>query len=156
MALSGMLTIGEVAARGGVSVSALHFYERKGLISSTRTRGNQRRYRRTVLRKVAVIRAAQELGIPLAEVKAAFDDLPQSRAPTAADWAGIATRWRVMLDERIARSMLLRDHLAGCIGCGCLSLRDCPLANPGDLAAESGAGAAGLDPTRTPVDPSHG
>lgn len=141
-----MLSVGEVAERSGVAVSALHFYERKGLISSTRSGGNQRRYERAMLRRVAIIRVATELGIALADVKAAFDTLPRDRAPTASDWARIASGWRTMLDDRIARLALLRDRLAGCIGCGCLSVEDCPLANPEDMAAERGTGAVGLRP----------
>jgi MerR family transcriptional regulator, redox-sensitive transcriptional activator SoxR len=140
------LSVGQVAERSGVAVSALHFYERKGLISSMRSAGNQRRYERAVLRRVAIIRVATELGIPLAQVKAAFDSLPRDRTPTASDWARIASAWRAMLDERIARTVLLRDRLAGCIGCGCLSVTDCPLANPEDVAAERGTGAVGLRP----------
>lgn len=141
-----MLSPGEVARRGGVAVSALHFYEREGLISASRTEGNQRRYERAVLRRVAIIRVATELGIPLREVKTAFDALPSDRTPTARDWDRIATRWRAMLDERIARTVALRDRLAGCIGCGCLSVEQCPLANPRDIAAERGTGAVGLLP----------
>jgi MerR family transcriptional regulator, redox-sensitive transcriptional activator SoxR len=141
-----LLTVGQVAERSGVAVSALHFYERKRLISAARTDGNQRRIERAVLRKVAVIRAAQKLGIPLAEVKAVFHSLPNDRTPTVRDWADIAARWRAMLDERIERTMLLRDRLAGCIGCGCLSVEVCPLYNPDDIAAREGPGARHLEP----------
>lgn len=141
-----LLSVGQVAERSGVAVSALHFYERKGLISAMRSAGNQRRYERAVLRRVAIVRVATELGIPLSEVKAAFDSLPRDRVPTQSDWARIASGWRAMLDERIARTLLLRDRLAGCIGCGCLSVSDCPLANPEDVAAERGTGAIGLKP----------
>jgi MerR family transcriptional regulator, redox-sensitive transcriptional activator SoxR len=141
-----LLTVGQVAERSGVAVSALHFYERKRLISAARTDGNQRRFERAVLRKVAVIRAAQKLGIPLAEVKAVFDSLPNDRTPTVRDWANIAARWRAMLDERIERTVLLRDRLAGCIGCGCLSVEVCPLYNPDDIAAREGPGARNLEP----------
>ena len=95
---------------------------------------------------MAIIRVATELGIPLSVVKAAFDGLPRDRVPTASDWERIASSWRAMLDERIARTVLLRDRLAGCIGCGCLSVKDCPLANPGDIAATRGTGAIGLNP----------
>ena len=144
--VSGELTIGELAARSGVAPSALRFYETECLISSRRTAGNQRRYERAVLRRVAIIRVATELGIPLTQVKAAFDGLPRDRTPTASDWARIASAWRAMLDERIARTVLLRDRLAGCIGCGCLSVTDCPLANPEDVAADRGTGAVGLTP----------
>jgi MerR family redox-sensitive transcriptional activator SoxR len=140
------LSVGQVAERSGVAVSALHFYERKGLISSMRRTGNQRRYERAVLRRVAIIRVATELGIHLSEVKAALDRLTLDRTPNASDWARIASAWRTMLDERIARTVLLRDRLAGCIGCGCLSVTDCPLANPEDVAAERGTGPVGLMP----------
>lgn len=144
--IKAMLTPAEVARRGGVAVSALHFYERKGLISASRSDGNQRRYERAVLRRVAIIRVATELGIPLREVKAAFDTLPAERVPNARDWERIATRWRAMLEERIARTVALRDRLAGCIGCGCLSVEQCPLANPRDIAGSRGTGAVGLLP----------
>jgi MerR family redox-sensitive transcriptional activator SoxR len=140
------LSVGQVAERSGVRVSALHFYERRGLIAARRSAGNQRRYERPVLRRLAIIRAATELGIPLAEVKAAFDRLPRDRTPSATDWARIASGWRAVLDQRITRLALLRDRLAGCIGCGCLSVRDCPLVNPGDIAAQRGTGAVGLRP----------
>lgn len=141
-----MLSVGQVAQRSGVAVSALHFYERKGLIFAARSAGNQRRFERAVLRRVAIIRVATELGIPLSEVKAAFDSLPRDRIPTASDWECIARGWRAMLEERIARTTLLRDRLTGCIGCGCLSVKDCPLANPEDIAARRGSGAIGLEP----------
>jgi MerR family transcriptional regulator, redox-sensitive transcriptional activator SoxR len=151
--LPAMLSVGQIAARSGVAVSALHFYERKGLIAASRSAGNQRRYERAVLRRVAIIRIASELGIPLSEVKTAFDGLPRDRIPSAADWARIATSWRAMLDRRIARTTLLRDRLAGCIGCGCLSVEDCPLANPDDAAADCGTGAVGLEPSRVTSAP---
>src|SRR5438552_16167136 len=111
------LTVGEVAARSGVSVSALHFYERKGLVRSERTRGNQRRYARDVLRRVALIQVAGELGIPLAEVGAALAGLPNNRSPSRADWQRISMRWATQLDRRIALLRRLRERLAGCIGC---------------------------------------
>lgn len=140
------LGVGEVAARSGVAVSALHFYEKKGLIHSLRTAGNQRRYRRDVLRRIAVIKVAQRAGIPLAEIRQALDALPDGRTPTVADWARLSRRWRNDLDARIARLTRLRDSLEGCIGCGCLSLRACPLRNPGDVLAEEGPGPRLLDP----------
>lgn len=126
------LTVGEVAARSGVSVSALHFYERKQLITSSRTPGNQRRYRRDVLRRVALIRVAQRVGIPLAEIRAALDELPGGRTPTREDWNRLSARWQAELDERIRRLGQLRDAFADCIGCGCLSIDRCALANPCD------------------------
>ena len=140
------LTVGEVAARSGVAVSALHFYERKGLIGSSRTGGNQRRYGRDVLRRVAVIKVAQRAGVPLAEVRAALDGLPDGRTPTTADWSALSERWRAALDARIARLTRLRDQLDGCIGCGCLSISACPLRNPYDALGEEGPGARLLDP----------
>ena len=136
-----LLTVGEVAARAGVAVSALHFYEQKKLIASERSEGNQRRYRRGVLRRVAVIKAAQRVGIPLDEIKAALDTLPADRSPTAEDWAGLSARWRDDLDRRISELEALRDHLDGCIGCGCLSVASCPLRNPYDRLGREGPGA---------------
>lgn len=139
------LTVGEVAARSGVSVSALHFYEAKGLIRSWRTAGNQRRYARDVLRRIAVIRVAQRAGIPLESIRKALSTLPDGRTPTAADWARLSRGWRAELDARIGRLTRLRDQLDGCIGCGCLSLRACPLRNPDDRMAALGPGALELD-----------
>lgn len=141
-----LLTVGEVAERSGVAVSALHFYETKGLISSLRTSGNQRRYAREVLRRVAIIKVAQRVGIPLAEIQAAFDMLPQSRTPTASDWKALSLAWKDNLDARIKRLMGLRDQLTNCIGCGCLSVESCPLRNPYDVLSEQGAGPRLLDP----------
>ena len=134
-----MLTPGEVSARAGVAVSALHFYEREGLITSARTAGNQRRYRRDVLRRIGFIRVSQRVGIPLAEIREALASLPESRTPTKADWARLSRRWRTRLDERIRQLERLRDDLDGCIGCGCLSLRSCVLHNPHDELGEAGA-----------------
>ena len=136
-----LLTVGEVAARAGVAVSALHFYETKGLIRSIRSGGNQRRYARGVLRRVAVIKAAQRVGIPLEEIKAALDTLPPDRSPTAADWAGLSLVWKDDLDSRIEELVRLRDHLDNCIGCGCLSVDRCPLYNPNDRLGRDGPGA---------------
>lgn len=136
-----LLSVGEVAARAGVAVSALHFYEREGLIQSIRTSGNQRRYPRSVLRRVAVIKAAQRVGIPLAEIERALSALPDGRVPNAADWARLSAVWRSDLNRRIDELIALRDHLDGCIGCGCLSIDKCPLYNPGDRLAEKGPGA---------------
>ncbi|KAB7763768.1 redox-sensitive transcriptional activator SoxR [Xanthomonas maliensis] len=138
------LSVGEVAKRSGVAVSALHFYERKGLIRSLRTAGNQRRYARDVLRRIAVIRVAQRLGIPLQQVLAAFALLPAQRTPTRAEWARMSACWRAQLDARIAELQDLRDQLSECIGCGCLSLRRCRLSNPGDVLGKHGDGAVRL------------
>lgn len=138
------LTVGQVAARAGLRVSALHFYEQQGLISSTRTAGNQRRYARDVLRRLALVRLAQRVGIPLARVREELDLLPSGRTPTRADWARLSTAWRDELDERILRLQQLRDDFTGCIGCGCLSLDACGLANPGDRLGDEGPGARRL------------
>ena len=135
------LTVGELAQRSGVAVSALHFYESKGLICSTRTPGNQRRYPRDMLRRIAIIRAAQRVGMPLAAIREALASLPQERTPTRRDWARLSSAWRAELDARIAQLIQMRDTLDDCIGCGCLSLDRCRLANPGDVLAEHGAGA---------------
>lgn len=135
-----LLTVGELAARSGVSVATLHFYEEKGLIRSIRTNGNQRRYRRGVLRRVAVIKVAQRTGISLAEIKVALDALPNDRPLTAEDWQRLSQGWRADLDERIAKLTALRDQLGDCIGCGCLSIEACPLRNPLDRLAEKGSG----------------
>jgi MerR family redox-sensitive transcriptional activator SoxR len=134
------LSVGEVAARSGLAVSAIHFYEKRGLICSTRTGGNQRRYAREVLRRVAVIKVAQRLGMPLATIREALAALPRGRTPTAGDWRKISSVWRESLDERIETLTHLRDNLSGCIGCGCLSLKACPLRNPGDALADEGCG----------------
>jgi len=138
------LTPGELSQRSGVAVSALHFYEREGLIVSRRTSGNQRRYGRETLRRVAFIRMSQRLGIPLARIREALSTLPADRVPTSKDWARLSAGWRADLDERILHLQRLRDNLAGCIGCGCLSLKTCLLTNPGDVLASSGPGAAKL------------
>ncbi|PSJ42965.1 redox-sensitive transcriptional activator SoxR [Allosphingosinicella deserti] len=134
------LSVGEVAARSGVAVSTLHFYEAKGLIRGWRSSGNQRRYARDVLRRVAIIKVAQRTGIPLADIRDALASLPDGRTPNAADWRGLSERWREDLDRRIALLTDLRDKLDGCIGCGCLSVSACPLRNPGDVLSESGSG----------------
>jgi MerR family transcriptional regulator, redox-sensitive transcriptional activator SoxR len=134
------LSVGEVAARAGVAVSALHFYERKGLIRSHRTGGNQRRYDRDVLRRLAIIRMGQELGVPLAEIGKQLEALPDGRPAGKADWARLSGRWRDRLDRRITLMTRLRDELTGCIGCGCLSLKTCPLYNHGDRLAAEGSG----------------
>ncbi|RIV34415.1 redox-sensitive transcriptional activator SoxR [Micromonospora radicis] len=135
------LTIGQLAARSGVAQSALRYYERLGLIRAERTSGNQRRYHRSELRRVAFIRIAQQVGVSLEEIGDALAALPASRTPTAEDWARLSTAWRERLDERIRLMERLRDDLDGCIGCGCLSLRRCTLYNPGDELAVEGPGA---------------
>ena len=140
------LSVGEVAARSGVAVSAIHFYEAKGLIRSRRNRGNQRRYAREVLRLVAVIKVAQRIGIPLAMIREALATLPHGRTPTAADWRKLSANWKQGLEERIEKMMQLRDSLTGCIGCGCLSLKVCPLRNPRDRLGEEGPGPRLLEP----------
>lgn len=126
-------TPGELARRSGLAVSALHFYERQGLIRSRRTAGNQRRYPRETLRRLAFIRAAQRVGLPLADIRAALETLPGERTPTAADWAGLSARWHAELEARIAVLNRLRLELSGCVGCGCLSLERCALVNPDDI-----------------------
>jgi MerR family transcriptional regulator, redox-sensitive transcriptional activator SoxR len=138
------LTPGELADRSGVAISALHFYERQGLISSRRTSGNQRRYSRETLRRVAFIRMSQRLGIPLARVCEALATLPADRVPTSKDWARLSAGWRQDLDDRIVHLQRLRDNLADCIGCGCLSLKSCTLSNPGDILAGQGPGPVRL------------
>ncbi|MGB1764995.1 redox-sensitive transcriptional activator SoxR [Alloalcanivorax xenomutans] len=140
------LTVGQVAERTGLAVSAIHFYEAKGLIRSRRSSGNQRRYTRDVLRRLAVIKIAQRTGIPLAEIAQALATLPEERTPNAKDWGRLSAQWREDLDKRIERLTLLRDQLSGCIGCGCLSLSACPLRNPMDELAEEGSGARLVDP----------
>lgn len=140
------LSVGEVAARAGVAISTLHFYESKGLIGSYRNAGNHRRYRRDVLRRVAVIKVAQRAGIPLQAIGAALATLPDGRTPTAADWRRLSAAWKGELDERIERLTRLRDQLSSCIGCGCLSISDCPLRNPNDELAGQGSGPRLLDP----------
>jgi MerR family redox-sensitive transcriptional activator SoxR len=136
-----VLTIGEVSRRSGVARSALRFYEANGLIESVRTDGNQRRYERATLRRIAFVQAGRAAGIPLAEIRAALDTLPSGRAPTRRDWDRLSRRWRADLDARIATLTALRDRLTTCIGCGCLSIDACGLLNPGDEAAAAGAGA---------------
>ncbi len=141
------LSVGEVARRAGVAVSAIHFYEAEGLIRGWRTAANHRRYPRGVLRRLAIIKVAQRAGIPLKEIAEALATLPEGAVPSASDWARLSARWKADLDERIGRLTRLRDQLSGCIGCGCLSLRDCPLRNPADVLGEQGPGARILDPS---------
>ncbi|QSX35245.1 redox-sensitive transcriptional activator SoxR [Shewanella avicenniae] len=136
---TGALSVGEVAKRSGVAVSTLHFYETKGLISSWRNQGNQRRYDRKVLRRIAVIRIAQSAGIPLNEIKSHLDTLPNTPI-SVKEWRELSSEWHAILTERIEALITLRDRMEGCIGCGCLSLTDCPLRNPDDVLAKDGAG----------------
>ena len=145
------LSVGEVAKRSGVSISALHFYEREGLIRSTRNAGNQRRYARDVLRRLAVIRVAQRVGVPLSSVRQALASLPDARTPTRAEWMKMSTVWRNELNERIQGLQQLRDQLVDCIGCGCLSLQRCRLNNPGDELGELGNGPRRLQQRNSKV-----
>jgi len=138
-------SVGRVARRCGVNVSTLHFYEQKGLIRSWRSAGNQRRYKTDVLRRISVIKAAQKMGISLEEIKGALATLPDNRTPTQKDWQKLSTHWRADLDERIAYLERLRSLLAGCIGCGCLSMKNCPIYNEGDKLAARGDGAVILE-----------
>jgi len=135
------LSVGELSRRSGLPVSTLHFYERKGLIASDRTVGNHRVYRREMLRRVAVIRIAQGAGIPLAEIARALAPLPRDAAPDTRDWERIAEAWHDDLTRRIALLTALRDNMALCIGCGCLSVKRCPLVNADDHLADEGPGA---------------
>ncbi|MER6914672.1 redox-sensitive transcriptional activator SoxR [Streptomyces sp. NPDC000594] len=135
------LTVGQLSARSGAAVSALHFYEAKGLIKSRRTSGNQRRYARDALRRVAFVRAAQRVGIPLATIRDALTELPEERTPDRDDWARLSHTWRTELDDRIKQLHRLRDHLTDCIGCGCLSLETCVLSNPEDAFGRRMAGS---------------
>jgi MerR family redox-sensitive transcriptional activator SoxR len=134
------LTIGDFAARAGVAPSALRYYERQGLIRSGRTGGNQRRYERSELRRVAFIKIAQQVGVTLDEIREALASLPENRTPTKADWTRLSAHWRRKLEARITLMQRLRDELTGCIGCGCLSMQRCTLINPHDRLAARGAG----------------
>lgn len=135
------LTIGQLSARSGVAPSALRYYERLGLIRAERTGGNQRRYGRSELRRVAFVRISQQVGVSLEEIREALDSLPSSRTPTPDDWAALSRAWRDRLDEKIRLLGRLRDDLDSCIGCGCLSLQRCSLYNPEDALAAEGPGA---------------
>ena len=134
------LTIGETAQRSGVAASALRFYETRNLIASHRGPGNQRRYHRSMLRRISIIKVAQSLGLRLEEISAALETLPDKRTPTRRDWEKLSLKWRDQLDARIANLQTMRKKLSGCIGCGCLSLKHCELYNPGDRAATKGPG----------------
>ena len=135
-----ILSVGEVSKRSGVKVSTVHFYEKKGLISSVRNAGNQRRFARDVLRRIALIKAAQKVGVSLEEIKNAFSELPQQRTATKADWQNLANNWKESLNERIYYLSSLRDKLSQCIGCGCLSLTNCPLYNKDDKLGDKESG----------------
>ena len=139
-------SICQVAERSGVAISALHYYEREGLISSIRNAGNQRRYGRDVLRRLAFIRASQRVGIPLVTIKEALDDLPSRRTPREEDWGPVAMRWKQVLEKQIEYLERVRDDLTTCIGCGCLSFQRCHLVNPDDAMAIEGPGARRLLP----------
>lgn len=141
-----LLSIGEIARRAGVATSALRYYESLGLIASTRTTGDRRRYRRTVLRRIAVIRAAQRVGLSLEEIRDAFVGVPVEAAPTRAQWTRMAARWRPAIEQRILDLEKVRDELSGCIGCGCLSLQRCRLYNPQDELGAEGSGSRRLFP----------
>ncbi|MCX5519795.1 redox-sensitive transcriptional activator SoxR [Kaistia defluvii] len=147
-----MLAVGDVAKRSGVAVSTVHFYEAKGLIAGERTQGNQRRYHRSVLRRIAIIRIAQRTGIPLATIREALRDLPHDHTPNARDWRHFTETWKDMLEARITGLIQLRDQLTSCIGCGCLSLEDCPLRNPDDELGQRGSGPRRLLPTEPTSD----
>jgi MerR family transcriptional regulator, redox-sensitive transcriptional activator SoxR len=145
--LADHITIGELSARSGVATSALRFYEQRGLIRSERTAGNQRRYARSQLRRVAFIRAAQRVGLSIDEIREALSTLPDNRTPTKADWARLSRNWQSRLDAQIRELERLKTNLTSCIGCGCLSLRRCALSNPDDVVAARGPGAVYLHDT---------
>jgi MerR family redox-sensitive transcriptional activator SoxR len=146
------LSVGQVAKRCGVKVSTLHFYEAKGLIFSLRNQGNQRRYKRDMLRRISVIKAAQRMGISLEEIKLAFESLPNKRTPDKDDWSQLSAAWKAQLEQRIAYMQDLSDSLEGCIGCGCLSMTSCPLYNPEDKLAKDGIGSVLLDSRHKRLD----
>jgi MerR family transcriptional regulator, redox-sensitive transcriptional activator SoxR len=139
------LTIGDLAERSGIATSAIRYYEERGLVRSRRTTGNQRRYERPMLRRLAFIRTAQRVGLSLEEIEQALATLPSNRTPTKADWTRLSRGWRPRLEAQIAQLERLRDTLDSCIGCGCLSLRRCSLSNPGDQAADRGPGPVLLE-----------
>lgn len=141
-----LLTIGEVSARSGLAPSALRYYESLELITSTRTSGDRRRYKRGVLRRVAVIRAAQQVGLSLEQVRTAFAGVPLDVAPSKKDWTRISATWQPLLDRRITELLQVRDNLNNCVGCGCLSMTQCRLYNPQDALANTGSGARRLFP----------
>lgn len=135
------LSIGVLAQRSGVSVATLRFYEEKELIWSVRTDGNQRRYQRSMLRRIAMIKVAQQVGISLADIKQEFESLPKQGVTSQKDWQNMSQSWHALLDERIIKLLQLRQQLDWCIGCGCLSMKECPLRNPNDELGKQSAGA---------------
>ena len=139
------LTVGELASRCGVKVSTLHYYEQRGLISSTRNAGNQRRYRKDVLRRVSLIKAAQKMGLTLSSIEESFRELPHDRVASMEDWKRLSKHWQAELEQRIEYLQRLRDHVTGCIGCGCLSMKTCPIYNADDKLASAGPGPVILD-----------
>lgn len=139
------LSVGQVAQRCGVKVSTLHFYEKKELIYSHRNAGNQRIYAKETIRRVSLIKAAQQLGISLHEIAQVFEELPEKRTPNAQDWSQLSKKWQEKLNQRIHRLVLLKETLEGCIGCGCLSMDKCPIYNPEDRLASYGSGAVVLN-----------
>ena len=139
------LTIGELSERSGIATSAIRYYEDRGLVTSRRTTGNQRRYERPMLRRLAFIRTAQRVGLTLEEIEEALATLPSNRTPTKADWTRLSRSWRPRIEAQIAQLERLRATLDSCIGCGCLSLRRCSLSNPGDVVAPRGPGPVFLD-----------
>jgi MerR family redox-sensitive transcriptional activator SoxR len=151
--LAEQLTVGEVAERSGVSVPTVRFYEDRGLISSVRTSGNQRRFPRHVLRRLAFVAAAQRVGLSLGEIGAALDTLPADRAPTRREWTRLSKGWQQRVAGRIAELQALQETLDGCVGCGCLSLRRCALYNAGDTASEEGSGSRWLREARSRSEP---
>lgn len=141
ISVEGSLSVGELAKRAGIAVSAIHFYEAKGLLVGWRTEGQQRRFPRSALRLIAIIKSAQNLGFSLEEIKSTLTGIPKNRMATQDEWEELALIWRSAIDERIAGLKSLRDHLDGCIGCGCLSVQDCPIRNANDRLAAKGPGA---------------
>ncbi|WP_371818220.1 redox-sensitive transcriptional activator SoxR [Pseudarthrobacter sp. C4D7] len=139
-----LMTVGQIASRAGISVPTLRYYEERGLVHSERAAGNQRRYKRLTLRRLAVIAAGQRVGLSLEEVKAALDDLPVGRAPSQADWTAMSRQWAGLVAQRIRELKVLETSLEGCIGCGCLSVERCSLMNAGDAAAGEGSGSRWL------------
>jgi MerR family transcriptional regulator, redox-sensitive transcriptional activator SoxR len=142
--------VGDVARRAGIAVSAIHFYEAQGFIFSWRDSGNQRRFDPSVLRRIAVIKSAQKLGISLKEIGDALSVLPRNSAPSTADWTLMSTQWRAQLEDKIAQLQQLKDDLDQCIGCGCLSMKTCKLRNPEDIVAEQGTGAVFWNQSQQP------
>lgn len=151
-----ILTVGQLADRSGLAVSALHFYERSGLIAAERDSGNRRRYTRETLRRLAFIRASQRVGIPLSDIRKALDSLPRGRTPREADWFALSTAWRQRLDDQIEQLTRLREDLTNCIGCGCLSFNRCHLVNTEDAMATEGPGARRLEPGTPRPEPLDG